>query len=238
MKDKKVNLAKYIEKIVIIIFIILAILAISYFSEEKNINKVADYANISEVPEYTNQLYVTINNNMPYFNENEYILEPFEIYSNLDENGRCQVAYANIGREIMPNDYEDRENISDIKPSGWIQKKFNGEYLYNRCHLIAYQLAGENANEKNLITGTRYFNVSGMLPFENKVATYIEENENTHVLYRVTPIFKDGNLLASGVEIEAFSIEDKGKGICFNVFIYNVQPGITLDYATGESYIN
>ena len=238
MKDKKVNLAKYIEKIVIIIFIILAILAISYFSEEKNFSKVADYANISEVPEYTNQLYVTINNNMPYFNENEYILEPFEIYSNLDENGRCQVAYANIGREIMPNDYEDRENISDIKPSGWIQKKFNGEYLYNRCHLIAYQLAGENANEKNLITGTRYFNVSGMLPFENKVATYIEENENTHVLYRVTPIFKDGNLLASGVEIEAFSIEDKGKGICCNVFIYNVQPGITLDYATGESYIN
>ena len=238
MKNKKVNWEKYIEKIVIIIFIILAILAISYFSEEKNINKVADYANISEVPEYTNQLYVTINNNMPYFNENEYILEPFEIYSNLDENGRCQVAYANICREIMPNDYEDRENISDIKPSGWIQKKFNGEYLYNRCHLIAYQLAGENANEKNLITGTRYFNVSGMLPFENKVATYIEENENTHVLYRVTPIFKDGNLLASGVEIEAFSIEDKGKGICFNVFIYNVQPGITLDYATGESYIN
>lgn len=133
---------------------------------------------------------------------------------------------------------EERESISEVEPTGWVQEKYNGEYLYNRCHLIGYQLSGENANELNLITGTRYFNVSGMLPFENQIANYIEENENNHVLYRVTPVYEGENLLASGVVLEAYSVEDNGQGICFNVYVYNVQPGITIDYATGESFEN
>ena len=131
---------------------------------------------------------------------------------------------------------EKREDISKIEPTGWIQKEYDGEYLYNRCHLIGYQLAGENANELNLITGTRYFNVSGMLPFENRVANYIDENPNNHVLYRVTPIFEGNNLVATGAQMEAYSVEDNGKGVCFNVFVYNVQPGINIDYATGKSW--
>ena len=136
----------------------------------------------------------------------------------------------------MPLEGEERGDISSIKPTGWRQKKYNGEYLYNRCHLIGYQLSAENANKQNLITGTRYFNVEAMLPFENKVAKYIDDNPNNHVLYRVTPIFEDDNLLANGVEIEAFSVEDNGAGVCFNVYCYNVQPGITINYATGESH--
>ena len=144
------------------------------------------------------------------------------------------MAYANLSKSIMPT--EKREDISDVKPTGWIQEEYDGEYLYNRCHLIGYQLAGENANELNLITGTRYFNVSGMLPFENQVADYIRNNKQNHVLYRVTPIFEGNNLLASGVQLEAYSVEDKGEGICFNVFVYNVQPGVTIDYATGKSW--
>ena len=135
----------------------------------------------------------------------------------------------------MPKEGEERESISNVKPTGWIQEKYDGEYLYNRCHLIGYQLSGENDNELNLITGTRYFNVEGMLPFENIVADYIEENQENHVLYRVTPVFEKDNLLAKGVEIEAYSVEDNGEGVCFNVFIYNVEPGININYATGES---
>ncbi len=161
----------------------------------------------------------------------------FETYSELDSLGRCGVAYANVCKEIMPT--EERGPIGQVRPSGWHTVKYNdridGNYLYNRCHLIGYQLAGENANERNLITGTRYLNMVGMLQFENEVDAYIEETNN-HVLYRVTPIFKDDNLVASGVQIEAWSIEDKGKGICFNVYCYNVQPGIVIDYATGDSY--
>ena len=135
----------------------------------------------------------------------------------------------------MPKEGEERESISNVKPTGWIQEKYDGEYLYNRCHLIGYQLSGENDNELNLITGTRYFNVEGMLSFENIVADYIEENQENHVLYRVTPVFEKDNLLAKGVEIEAYSVEDNGEGVCFNVFIYNVEPGININYATGES---
>lgn len=191
--------------------------------------------NIADIPEYTDKIYIEINNNMPYFEESEYTTESFEKYSELDELGRCGVAYANISKEIMPPEGDERGSISSVKPTGWEQAKYDGEYLYNRCHLIGYQLADEDANELNLITGTRYFNVNGMLPFENQVANYIKENENNHVLYRVTPIFKDDNLLASGVEIEAYSVEDNGQGVCFNVFVYNVQPGITIDYKTGES---
>ena len=191
--------------------------------------------NIADIPEYTDKIYIEMNNNMPYFEESEYTTESFEKYSELDELGRCGVAYANISKEIMPPEGDERGSISSVKPTGWEQAKYDGEYLYNRCHLIGYQLADEDANELNLITGTRYFNVNGMLPFENQVANYIKENENNHVLYRVTPIFKDDNLLANGVEIEAYSVEDNGQGVCFNVFVYNVQPGITIDYKMGES---
>lgn len=191
--------------------------------------------NIEDIPEYTSEIYVEINNNIPYFEESQYTTESFEKYSDLDELGRCGVAYANISKETMPPDGDERGSISSIKPTGWQQAEYNDEYLYNRCHLIGYQLSDEDANELNLITGTRYFNVNGMLPFENQVADYINENQNNHVLYRVTPIYEGDNLLASGVEIEAYSVEDNGQGVCFNVFIYNVQPGIVIDYKTGES---
>lgn len=193
---------------------------------------------LSNIPKYENEPYVIINNNIPNFDENDYITESFEKYSKLDLLGRCGVAYANICRETMPTDDEERESISSIQPTGWKQKKHNGEYLYNRCHLIGYQLSNENANELNLITGTRYMNVEGMLPFENQVAEYINEqgrNEDKHVLYRVTPIFEGDNLVASGVQMEAYSIEDNGKGICFNVYVYNVEPGVDIDFSTGDS---
>lgn len=191
--------------------------------------------NIENIPEYSGDIYIEINNNIPYFKENEYITKSFEKYSNLDKLGRCGVAYANISKETMPPEGDERGSISSVKPTGWIQEKYDGEYLYNRCHLIGYQLSDEDANELNLITGTRYFNVNGMLPFENKVAEYIKENQNNHVLYRVTPVFEGENLLTTGVEIEAYSVEDNGQGVCFNVFIYNIQPEININYATGES---
>lgn len=187
---------------------------------------------LSNIPEYTNEPYVIINNNIPDFNENDYTTEPFETYSELDYLGRCGVAYANICQELMPT--KDREDISDVEPTGWVQEEYDGEYLYNRCHLIGHQLAGEDANEKNLITGTRYLNVEGMLPFENEIADYVEETDN-HVLYRVTPIFEGDNLVASGVQMEAYSVEDKGEEIQFNVYCYNVQPDVAIDYSTGES---
>ena len=191
--------------------------------------------NINGIPEYNGKIYVEINNNIPYFTKEDYTINTFENYSNLDSLGRCGIAFANISKDTMPKEGEERESISNITPTGWVQKKYDDKYLYNRCHLIGYQLSSENDNELNLITGTRYFNVEGMLPFENMVADYINENENNHVLYRVTPIFENDNLLAKGVEIEAYSVEDNGKGITFNVFIYNVEPGININYKTGES---
>ena len=190
---------------------------------------------LKDIPQYSGDIYTTINNNIPYFTGNDYSTESFEHYSDLDSLGRCGVAYANIGIDIMPT--AERGPIGQIKPSGWKTVKYDivdGKYLYNRCHLIGYQLSGENANEKNLITGTRYLNVQGMLPFENKVANYVKETNN-HVLYRVTPIYDGNNLLASGVLMEAKSVEDNGGGICFNVYVYNVQPGIVIDYADGSS---
>ena len=196
---------------------------------------------LSTISEYTSSPYIEINNNKPYFKEEDYSTESFEKYSEWDNLGRSGVAFANICKETMPKVGEERGEISSVKDlSGWIQKRYDNlikdKYLYNRCHLIGWQLAGENANKKNLITGTRYLNTEGMLPFENLVAEYIKSNKNNHVLYRVTPIFKDNNLLASGVEMEAWSVEDNGQGVCFNVYCYNVQPGIVIDYATGESY--
>ena len=189
---------------------------------------------MEDIPEYEDKVYIEINNNEPFFEEDEYSKEGFEIYSELDELGRCGIAYANICKEIMPKEGQTRESISRVKPSGWQQTKIGGEYIYNRCHLIAFQLADENANEKNLITGTRYFNTEGMLPFENKVANYIKQNPDNHVLYRITPNFKGDNLVVNGIEMEAYSIEDNGQGIKFNIYVYNVQPGATIDYATGK----
>lgn len=178
------------------------------------------------------------NNNIPGFTDKErQCTEPFELYSELDSLGRCGTAYANVCKELMPT--EERGEIGQIKPSGWHTVKYpgivEGNYLYNRCHLIAFCLAGENANEKNLITGTRYFNVNGMLPYEEKVADYIDKTNN-HVLYRVTPVYEGNNLIASGVQMEGWSVEDNGSGICFNVYISNIQPGIEIDYCTGNSW--
>ena len=235
---------KFIKQLVGL-FIVIVCVSVGFLYERDTINsqnvdittsQVSTNISIDDIPEYDGKIYITINNNLPYFEKNEYTTKAFEKYSNLDELGRCGVAYANICKEIMPT--EERGNISEIKPTGWIQAEYEGEYLYNRCHLIGHQLAGEDDNELNLITGTRYFNVSGMLPFENQVAEYIENNMNNHVLYRVTPIFEGDNLLATGVEMEAYSVEDGGKGVCFNVFVYNVQPEINIDYATGKSWKN
>lgn len=195
---------------------------------------------ITHVVPYSGKPYMEINNNIPFFTREERkITNAFESYSELDELGRCRVAYANVCQELMPT--EERGEIGPIKPSGWHTVKYNdlidGNYLYNRCHLIGFQLTGENANEKNLITGTRYLNVVGMLEFENMVSSYVKETNN-HVLYRVTPIFEGDNLVASGVLIEAWSVEDNGAGICINVYCYNVQPGIIIDYLTGDSQRN
>lgn len=190
---------------------------------------------ITDIPEYSGEPYVVINENEPDFSSDDMTTESFEIYSELDSLGRCRTAYANIGQNLMPT--EERGSIGHVKPTGWQTVKYDsvdGKYLYNRCHLIGYQLTAENANEKNLITGTRYMNVEGMLPFENLVADYVKETGG-HVLYRVDPIFEGDNLLAKGVQMEAYSVEDEGDGICFNVFVYNVQPGINIDYATGIS---
>ncbi len=191
------------------------------------------------IPAYMDAAYVAVNDNTPYFSdEDKQRTDPFETYSELDELGRCGVAYANICTELMP--VEERGEIGQIKPSGWQTVKYDcveGKYLYNRCHLIGFQLAGENANAKNLITGTRYLNIQGMLPFENLVADYVKETEH-HVLYRVTPLFEDEDLVASGVLMEGWSVEDDGEGVCFCVYAYNVQPGVTIDYATGASRLS
>lgn len=190
---------------------------------------------VEELPEYSGEPYTIVADNEPDFSDSELQTEAYEEYSELDELGRCGTAKANIGEELMPT--KDRESISEIKPSGWINKEYDdvdGGYLYNRCHLIGFQLTAENANEENLITGTRYMNTEGMLPFENMVADYIRETDN-HVLYEVTPVFEDDNLVASGVLMEAESVEDDGAGISFYVYVYNVQPGIEINYATGES---
>lgn len=241
-RRKKNNLLrKTIVTIVIAIFLIIAsyfgIDVPKYLSNEASENEISYTTSfdLTTIPEYINEPYVVLNNNEPEFSEEDYTTEAFEKYSELDILGRCGPAFANVCKATMPT--EERETL-DYEPTGWKQKQYNGEYLYNRCHLIGYQLTAENDNEKNLITGTRYMNVEGMLPFENRVAEYIknqEENENNHVLYRVTPIYEGENLLASGVQIEAKSVEDNGESICFNVYVYNVQPGITIDYSTGES---
>lgn len=192
-------------------------------------------SNIEDITDYNGNSYVIVNDNIPYFKEEEYTTNSFEKYSELDSLGRCGVAYANISKDLMPT--EKRGSIGSIKPSGWHTVKYDhidGKYLYNRCHLIGYQLTGENANEKNLITCTRSMNTKGMLQFENMVTKYIKDTGN-HVLYRVTPVFEGNNIVATGVEMEAYSVEDNGEGIKFNVFVYNIEDGVIIDYKTGDS---
>ena len=227
---------RIIALIVVILFLAIFIIASAVKSSETYSRKESGLT----IPQYSGKAYAVINNNIPFFAEEDYTTESFETYSELDFLGRCGVAYANVGRDLMPT--EKRGDIGSIKPTGWQQAKYEGivesnpPYLYNRCHLIAYCLTAENANEKNLITGTRYMNVEGMLPFEEQVARYLDRNDN-HVLYRATPIFGGNNLLADGVLMEAYSVEDHGAGIQFCVYVYNVQPGIRIDYKTGKNSI-
>ncbi|MBO5747293.1 MAG: DNA/RNA non-specific endonuclease [Clostridia bacterium] len=197
------------------------------------------YKTVADVPEFDGETpFVAINGNVPTFTDEQLVTESYEFYSELDALGRCGVTIAAVGFDIMPT--EDRGNIGQVKPTGWHTVKYDnvdGKYLYNRCHLIGYQLTGENANKQNLITGTRYLNIEGMLPFENMVADYVKETKN-HVIYRVTPIFEGDDLLCRGVQMEGYSVEDKGEGVLFNVFAYNAQPGIFINYATGESSLS
>lgn len=193
---------------------------------------------LDQIPEFSSDAYTVINDNQPQFTQEQLVTESYEFYSELDWLNRCGYAMACIGQDIMPT--EERGSIGQVKPTGWQTVKYDfvdGKYLYNRCHLIGYQLTGENANEKNLITGTRYLNVEGMLPFENMVADYVQETGN-HVLYRVTPVFEGNELLARGVQMEGWSVEDSGEGICFNVYAYNSQPGVTINYADGTSALD
>ena len=195
---------------------------------------------LANVPAFSGSPYVIIDENKPSFTDDEITTRAYEFYSELDLLGRCGMVEACCGKELMPGKDEDRESISSVTPSGWVQAQYSfvdGTYLYNRCHLIGWQLTAENANEKNLIAGTRYLNIEGMLPFENLIADYIKETGN-HVMYRVTPIYKGNDLLPSGVHMEGYSVEDNGAGISFNVYCYNVQPGVTIDYATGRSSEN
>ncbi|MDD6272831.1 MAG: DNA/RNA non-specific endonuclease [bacterium] len=233
MKKKKINIIE--------LLIVLAIFCYLGYNEivDNSIsipNKVVSYT-LDNIPEYSNESYVILNNNIPEFEDLSKSSVSFEVYSELDSLGRCTGAYASLSVDLMPT--EERGSIGSVKPSGWHTIKYDiveGKYLYNRCHLIGFQLAGENANKNNLITCTRYMNTGTMLEYENKVADYIRKTNN-HVLYRVTPIYKGNNLLANGVQMEALSIEDNGEGIKFNIFVYNVQPGIEINYKNGESHL-
>ena len=240
-RKNKIRLIKLFVVIAIVIAIAIASdLRNEQFDTSKQNNSAPQGSqNIANIPEYSGMPYVCINNNVPAFTQEMLEMGEIEYYSELDKLNRCGVTYANICKKIMPAEDEERESISNVIPSGCEQVSYkgivDGNYLYNRCHLVGYQLAGENANKNNLITGTRYMNTEGMLPFENMVAEYIDENPKNHVIYRVTPVFEGNNLVASGVQMEAYSVEDNGNGISFNIYVYNVQPGIVIDYATGES---
>ena len=237
-KFKNKNRNIFITVITILVFLCVAYQnEIKSFMTEPLVEPAPTYK-IENIPQYSGEAYVTINENKPNFTDEDYTKDTFELYSDLDILNRAGVAFAKVSKETMPT--EERGSIGMIKPTGWHTVKYDivsGKYLYNRCHLIGYQLTGENANEKNLITCTRQMNTGAMLDFENQVANYIDETNN-HVLYRVTPIYVDNNLLASGVQIEASSVEDKCGEICFNVYIYNVQDGITIDYTNGDSHLS
>ena len=228
MKKKKLTLGSAV---------VILLLLVLYFVLPQSEPAVAPSISLDEVPAYSGEAFAVLNANMPLFTEEDYTTESYEFYEELDAWNRCTYTMACIGRDLMPT--EDRGNIGQVKPTGWVTAKYDfvdGKYLYNRCHLIGFQLTGENANERNLITGTRYMNVDGMLPFENMVADYVKETGN-HVLYRVVPVFDGENLVASGVTMEAWSVEDEGEGICFYVYVYNVQPGVEIDYLSGESWL-
>lgn len=222
------KLKKYATPILLVVLILLSFVYRAVLKQ----NAVS----VDDIPEFKNMPFVVLDNNVPNFSQKEKRETfSFERYHELDRYGRCGVAFARIGSDLFPT--AERKSISDVKPSGWQSVKYDfisGKYLYNRCHLIGFQLAGENQNVKNLITGTKFFNVEGMLPFENMVTDYIRETDN-HVLYRVTPIFRGKEKVARGVQMEALSVEDGGAGICFNVFVYNVQPGVKIDYKNGKS---
>lgn len=227
---KKINSKNAKSIILIVIFIIAAL-----FSAYQRFANPPQTISLEDIPAYSSSPYVVINDNIPDFSESDMKAQSFETYTELDYLGRCGVAYACVGLDIMPT--EPRGNIGQVKPTGWQISKYDfvdGQYLYNRCHLLGFQLTGENANERNLITGTRYLNVDGMLPFENEIADYVKDTGN-HVLYRVTPIFEGRNLIASGVLMEAMSVEDGGDGVCFNIYAYNVQPNVYINYATGAN---
>lgn len=240
MRNSRLEILRRITAFLLIFFIVGSVPGLSGCSSKKAGNSGAA-ASVSAQTDmasfaYDGKPYVVINDNNPDFTDADMTTTSFERYGELDGLGRCTTAFANIGKDLMPA--EKRGPIGEVKPTGWQTAKYDnvdGKYLYNRCHLIGYQLTGENANEKNLITGTRYLNVDGMLPFENMVADYIKETNN-HVLYRVTPVFSGDNLVASGVQMEAESVEDNGDGILFNVYCFNAQPGIAIDYATGDSH--
>ena len=230
--------ARVRNRIVEVVFFLLLAVGLFIYLNFFGPGAVPHADSVEQVPPYEEYSYVVINNNEPLFNSSDMIVNPFEFYSELDELGRCGYAMACVGTELMPQ--EERESIAAIKPSGWVQAQYDvveGENLYNRCHLIGFQLTGENDNERNLITGTHYMNVNGMLSYENMIANYVQKTGN-HVLYRVTPIYEGDNLVASGVVLEGWSIEDYGETICFHTYLYNVQPGVIIDYATGESRLD
>ncbi len=245
MKDKKqlIRWAIRVLVIVIVLFIVRQGRETQKPTDTSSVPSVSDTAStpsvsLSEIPAWKDSPFAVLNNNVPEFREKELTTKAYEEYSPLDQQGRCGVVKACLGKELMPKAGEKRGSISSIKPTGWVQAFYDhvsGQALYNRCHLIGWQLSSENANRSNLITGTRYLNETGMLPFENMVADYIRETGN-HVAYRVTPIFEGDNLVASGVQMEAQSVEDNGEGICFNVYCYNVQPRVEIDYKTGKSH--
>lgn len=216
-----------------VILIVIGLLLTWYIQKQ---NEPVYSESVQNVPAFSGDPYVVIGDNIPEFTAEDLVEESYEYYSPLDSLGRCGYAMANVGFDLMPT--EERESISKVKPSGWVQNQYDfvdGKSLYNRCHLIGFQLTGENANECNLVTGTRYCNVEGMLPFENMIADYVKETRN-HVLYRVTPVYDGDHLVARGIQLEAMSVEDGGAGVCFHVYVYNNQPGVTIDYATGENW--
>lgn len=243
--NSNINKNSNIKQILILIFFIIIItigiyITNNYKDNENNGNEqLVNSYTLETIPEYSSEPYITIKNNIPNFNDEDFTTSSFENYSDLDEYGRCGIAFANLNKEgTMPKEDESRKSLDKVIPSGWQDTEYpeiNVDNLYNKCHLIAYSLSAENANNKNIITGTRYFNISGMTPFENQVRKYLNDNPDKHVLYRVTSIYEEENLVASGVTIEAESVEDKGASICFYVYIYNVQPGVIINYATGES---
>lgn len=239
--NKKINIKQFLTLMLFIIIIVIGIYATNNYNENENkvnIQPTISYT-LDTIPKYSSEPYVTINNNIPNFQENNFTTNSFEDYSDLDDYGRCGVAFANLNKEgTMPKENKNRKSLDKVIPSGWQDTEYpeiNLSNLYNKCHLIAYSLSAENANDKNIITGTRYFNISGMAPFENRVRKYLNDNPNNHCLYRVTPIYEGENKVASGITIEAESVEDKGKSICFYVYIYNVQPSVVIDYRTGDS---